>query len=236
MALVDNLIAYYKLADLTDEEGNTYPLTNTGTCTFTTGYSGDAVSFPSGTNKFLGRTDTLGITSTGAWSVRMLVKTASETTVDREIFQLYRPGAGAGVVYRGLYEYNGGSRRVRFFRIGTGFTALDNSGNIANNAWHQIVYTYDGTNQTLYLDAEAAVTDANTGMADAGATLMNLGGGATNTSLDGLMDEVAFWDREITSTEVSDLWASGTPLDYAGLSGGGGGSPTPTRMLMGIGS
>ena len=233
MALADNIIAYYKLDDTADSVGS-YTLTNTGSCTFVAGYSGNAVSVPSGTNKFLGRTDTLGITANGAFSVRMLVKWASETTTDREIFQLYRSTA-SGSLYRGLYEYNGGSRRVRFFRIGSGASFLDNSGNIADNAWHQIIYTYDGTNQTLYLDAEAAVTNTNTGNTDAGATLMNLGGGATNQSLNGLMDETAFWDREITSTEVAELWNSGTPLDYDGIFGGGG-APTPLLSLMGVGS
>lgn len=235
MALADNLIAYYKMDNVDDEEGNTYPLTNTGSCTFVAGYSGDAVSVPSGTNKMLGRTDTLGLTANGAFSIRMLIRMASETAVDRELFQLYFNGGG-GALYRGLYEYNGGARRVRFFRIGSGVNFLDNSGNIADDTWHQIVYTYDGTNQTLYLDAEAAVTSANTGNTSAGATLFNLGGGVTNQSLNGLMDEVPVWDREITSTEVSDLWNGGTPLDYAQIIGGGGVSPTPLLSLMGIGT
>lgn len=47
MALVDNLISYWSLADVNDAHGSNH-LTNTNTVTFVTGKVGDAANFVGG--------------------------------------------------------------------------------------------------------------------------------------------------------------------------------------------
>jgi len=186
----------------TDSTGNSYTLTNTGSVAYstTTGLFQTNITPPSGTNKFMGRTDNVGTTPTGAWSVSMWLKLPSETSVDRELFQNYIVGAG-GAIYRGLYEYNSGTRRIRFFRIGSGATFLDITGNIADNTLKNIVYTYNGTNQALYLNNNTGVTGANTGTASVGSAEFNIGGGITNTSVNGPMDEV-----RVATTTLTSAW------------------------------
>jgi len=215
MALIDNLVSYWKMNEASGNAADSFgsnTLTNTGSNTFAAGLFGNAVSIGTSTNKFMGRTDQCGLTATGSYSMSMWVKLASETTTDRELFQLYFSG-GSGALYRGLYEYNGGTRRVRFFRIGSGVNFLDVTGNIANNTWRHIVYTYDGTTQKLYVNNAAPVSSSNTGNTDAGAALTNFGGGVTNQAVNGLIDECALWSRTITSAEVSELYNGGAGLE-----------------------
>ncbi len=220
MALSTGLQAYWSLSDLTDADGNTYPLTNTGSCTFGSGgLYGDCVTIPSGTNKYLGRTDTCGLTGDVPFTISMWCKWSAEVTVDRELFQLYENGA-SGVFYRGIYEYNGGSRRVRFFKIdGGGTHFLDDAGNIGNNTWRHIAYTYTGSTQTLYVD-NVATSSAAAGNHNAGTTKMNLGGELSNQSLNGLLDEVGLWSRALSGTEIGQLYNSGAGLSYADITGG----------------
>lgn len=195
--------AVYHMQSVDDNTSNAYTLTNTGTVTFATGgLLTNRSSIPSGTNKMLNRTDNVGVTATGSWSFTTWIRMASETTTDREILQQYVVGA-SGAIYRGLYEYNSGSRRVRFFRIGSGAVFLDKSGNIANDTWRHIVFTYNGSTEKLYVDNAAAVTGSASGTTSVGAAEFNLGGGSTNTSLNGLMALTKVRTVELASTWIS---------------------------------
>lgn len=243
-AVWSNYVSVYHLGDVNDATSNARTLTNTGSVTFAgSGLAGSRASVPSGTNKKLGRTDTIGLTGTQAFSMTMWVRMASETSTDRELFQMYSSGAN-GALYRGLYEYNGGTRRVRFFRIGTGVVFLDKTGNIANDTWRHIAYTYSGTgasgNQNLYVNAGTPATGSNVGTGTFG-NEFNIGGGTTNQSLNGLMDLVKIRGTELSAgwigTEYNNVsntdtfyWVGAQETDAGG--GGGGSIYTDSGVIL----
>ncbi len=231
MALGDNLHFYLKAdessGNMADATGNGYTFTNNGTCTFTTGLINNA-AFNTSSGQYFRRTDLTGITSSSDFSIVKWIKRASEDTSDHDFFWISQNGNPTGWYVRGLYEYNGGSRRLRFFRSGSSATFLDKSGNIADNTWHMIVFTYtaSGGAMTLSFDAGTRVTGNNTGTGNHGSAtgfdLMDSGGSGYGAPLKGGMDEIAFFTRAITGAEETELYNSGAGRDYAYITGAGG--------------
>lgn len=129
---------------------------------------------------------------------------------------------------------------IWFGNIGSGFGdlriylydnkvySLTNYGNIesaplALGEWHEIVITNSGTSssstQTLYING-ASVGTLNFGSGQGGANPYShtvtmgsrRGAGFDSYYFDGVIDEAAFWDRPLTSGEISSLYNAGTPV------------------------
>lgn len=99
-------------------------------------------------------------------------------------------------------------------------------GAITAGAWHHLVLTNSGANTPagvkVYLDnvAQAQVVVANTingAAATAGNMRLARASGNKNASvwLDGYMDEVAYFDTELTAGNVTTLWNGGSPGDLS---------------------
>ncbi len=229
MALSTNLHFYLKAdetsGNMADATGNGYTFTNNGTCTFTNGLINNA-AFNTTTGQYFRRTDIVGITTASDFSINFWIKLASEDTVDHDIFWISQNGNPTGWYVRGLYEYNGGSRRLRFFRSGSSATFLDKTGNIANNTWRMITFTYtsSGGGMTLSLDAGTRVTGSNTGTANHGSAtgfdLMDTGATGYAAPLKGGLDEIGFWTRAISTAEETELYNGGSGLPYSTIVGG----------------
>jgi hypothetical protein len=79
--------------------------------------------------------------------------------------------------------------------------------------WHHVAATYDGTAQYLYVDGVLMVTSpkpsGSVGLAFAPAPNINVGGNPWEyTQYNGYMDDVTFWARALTQSEVKDLAAN----------------------------
>lgn len=88
---------------------------------------------------------------------------------------------------------------------------------------YHIVATYDGTNSTLYINgsSEDTATATTSGFTNANNStyigcMENTGG--LERSFDGKIDEVGIWLEELSSTDVSDLYNSGTGKVWNGSS------------------
>lgn len=77
----------------------------------------------------------------------------------------------------------------------------------AGNTYH-IVGTFDGTNQKVYINGTQAGTQACSGDVRALTQMIQLGG--PGSRFDGIIDEVAIYGTALSSTRVSDHYASGT--------------------------
>ena len=97
---------------------------------------------------------------------------------------------------------------------------------LSTGVWHHLVATYDGSNTVgginLYR-AGSAVTMQNAsagtyaGMASQQGAL-RIGQWEVNSSvMNGLVDEVAIFDYELTASQVSSIYNSGTPADISSL-------------------
>jgi hypothetical protein len=105
--------------------------------------------------------------------------------------------------------------KIRMNIVGaSGSLAVDSTNTVADNAWHHIVATYDGSELasgvTVYIDgsAETPVVIAD---ALAGSIVVTVPFKLADREKDdqpytGLLDECAVWSRELTSSEVTELW------------------------------
>lgn len=90
-----------------------------------------------------------------------------------------------------------------------------NSGALSAGTWYNIVFTWDGTTQRLYVNGlnVANLTEASTTTLTP-ATL-NLGNTVDrNNAIRGVLDEVGVWSRALTPTEVVQLYNSGDGITY----------------------
>ncbi len=104
-----------------------------------------------------------------------------------------------GTLYYDIYDATGRASKT------DGALGLD------DNAWHLIIGTWDGTNQTLYVDGKLISTGAGvagsldwTGSND---VLIGSGGDpATRYPFNGLIDDVRIYNRALSAIEVKDLF------------------------------
>ena len=89
-----------------------------------------------------------------------------------------------------------------------------------NGKWHNVIVMYNGTQQTIFVDGQINKTEDNTGVvANAG----DPGASTLGSSEDGAvpyiggMDEVAIWNRSITTAEVTQLWNSGAGISQTDI-------------------
>ena len=83
------------------------------------------------------------------------------------------------------------------------------------NTWHHVVGTYDGTTMKIYVDNDLknSGTSFSGNVAD---SILYIGWdrGIAGRFLTGKIDEVGIWSRALNSTEVTELYNSGSGLAY----------------------
>src|SRR5262249_25243293 len=83
----------------------------------------------------------------------------------------------------------------------------------AAGTWHHVAYTFDGTTQTLYIDG-TPVASGMTGRSisyDSSPFLIgrDIQNGSPYGFLGGVIDEVAIYNRALSSTEIAAVYAAG---------------------------
>ena len=231
-----NIRAAYDLDDgtgnLVDGTGNGYTLTNTNSVTFASGLINQAAQFgTSNTNKIL-ETGSCGVALADDWTVAFFWKAATALN-GLSIMEVVWGTSGSGNNNRTLYGRDQGNNRWIIFN--SAFSSGTTAESITNGNWYHIMVTRSSTTLTLY------VNNTSKGTVSVGAATNltpRIGIGSQNDAgwrLSGDIDMWYVWNKALDSTERADVYNGGTGAQYAG-GGGGGGSPTPLRMLMGVGS
>lgn len=103
---------------------------------------------------------------------------------------------------------------------GSNFIALRGSTAIDDNAYHQGIWVVDNEVSTLYVDnSTESLTDNSTGTFSGGPNdkpvLLGarFNGASREMFYDGLLDEIAIWNRPLTVGEVSTLWNGGAGIE-----------------------
>lgn len=210
-----NLVAYYKLEDVSDSKGSN-TLTNTGTTTFSAAKFNNGADFGiSNTTKRLGTTTNLGIT-TGAMSMSCWVKGLSAITSGTyEILQHSHRTAGVNtdVLNDILYEYNGGTKRIGFRRYTNASAVKYSNLDLGTTDFIHIVYVYNGsTTVEGYINGVSIGTVASTSTTYTNnsnnrftiAAYGDDGGYLSYASI--LVDDVAIFSRALNAAEVLQLY------------------------------
>jgi len=228
--LLDNLTAYWTLDETSgvrvDSHGSN-DLSDNNTVLYATGLIGNASDYEVSNSEYLSITDgsasgfepTTGGISFGGW-----YKAESNLGGSQGATLLGKFGAGGNrswALTLDTYNYLGHTKHLNFemFDATCTQTSLLSASNWEPpvGTWVHLVAVADDVNNTLtiYKDGSSYLTTAWTGSGVCDSTAIIQQSGSDNqTGLDGLADEWFFYDRPLTSSEVSELYASGSGLTY----------------------
>jgi hypothetical protein len=215
--LLNNLVSYYKLDDVTDSAGaNT--LTNNNTVTFASGKIGNAADFgTANTNKSLSVTSDLGITG-GNCTISGWLKMRTEIASSLQLLWIQSSTTNNIAYYIG-YDYNGGTRRLLFTRsrLGVAGDTLSYTITLGTSDYYHIALTYDGSDVTGYVNGASVGTQSSTGNGTTGGSnifVVGMDRDLVSLPLSAYIDEVGIWSRALTTTEITNLYNNGSGLQY----------------------
>lgn len=213
MALTDNLVSYWKLDESSGNAadsvgGQTAVNTN---ATYAAGKINNAAILDAASSAKMVVTQSATVNFAGDISVQAWVRVKTAAT------------AFGGLIDKGRDGYNGwslchGETSTRFSfkcRVGNTNKIVTAPGNYSEDTWYHLVGVHDRTNLILYINGTAASAAAsgvrNTNAVDINFAYANdTAGGYQDIDL----DEVALWNRALTSDEVTELYNSGAGLQY----------------------
>jgi hypothetical protein len=218
MAIVDNCVAYYKLDSgaLTTDSVASYTLTDAGTVAEGTTFLGTASAdfgTSNSTKRLYSSTDH-GITATGAISLSFWVKMRTEISTDEQCFTARSYINASGTSIQINYQYNAGTRRIRFLRYGSSNSLQYYTITLGTSNWAHIVATFDGSTIKGYVNGTEVTTEANSGTQSIGGTAFGIAANGTTQYASALIDEYGVWSRALSGAEVTSLYNSGSGLAY----------------------
>lgn len=238
MPLTDNLISYWELEEASgtrDDAHGANDLTDNNTVgQSASGKVGNCADFEADNSEKLTRADNTDLSAGdisftfAAW-VFLESKTARMNIITKD-----GPTDGE-------YDIQWHDIVDRFQFVVFGTSGFGNSGAAVGDAlgspstatWYFIVAWHDATANTVNIQINNGTVDSaahsagvfdGTGVFAIGAT------DAFGQYFDGLIDQVGFWKRVLTSQERTDLYNSGNGLSYAALAGGGVSNKVPLLM------
>lgn len=217
MSLLTNLVAGYRFETgllTTDCTNNSKTLTNNGTVAESAsgkfGYCADYGS--ANTTKYFNRADNLGIDG-GAITISSWIKLNTE--IGAGTYAIALQGSVTSQVNNILvYEYNAGTRRLGVNRQKQNVTNNTSYGNVTlgTSTWHNVIYRYDGTNISGWLNGVKICADVATSGNGASAATSNLSLGFENQFSAGyasmLQDSTFIWSRALSDAEIAQVSAS----------------------------
>ena len=212
------LTAYWKLDENSgtrvDSGSNGQDLTDNNTVLFGTGKISNAADFEYDNDEYLNRADsaTLSLSTDTDFTLALWFKSEGEAAFQGDLISKCTDNGNEAAEYRVLaYDSLGNIG----FIVGNGSTgaALTSGTAPSSGTWYFVVAWHSSTDNKLYLQinngtpAEAAWSG---GTQDSGSAFV-MGARAYNTGFayDGLIDEVGFWKRVLTSDERTELYNSG---------------------------
>lgn len=223
MALTDNLIAYWKLdessGNAADETGNSHTLTNTNV-SYSSGKINNGGSF-NGTSSVLTSASS-DFNPSGSFSISLWVNYTSLATYDAPCLISKDDVGNRG--YTLNVDRTGKFPNLYIFKSGGGASTVSCTNTLASSGtWYHVVFTYsyvtDGTSVlTIYLNGtqEQQITNAVGPIYASSRDFLigEQGYSGFPRWWNGMIDEVGFWTKELSSTEVSSLYNGGSGLAY----------------------
>jgi hypothetical protein len=251
MALITNLVSYWKLDEAAgaraDSQG-TNNLTDTNTVTSVAGIINNAARFTAVNLEDLSVADNASLAFTTALSTSFWVR-QTDVGINRAFIGKWTYATD------GEFAIQSGSVTASDISIfltniagndGTQCLMTFSPGMVAGN-WYHVAVVYDGslagdanrlkvwvnnTAQTLVATSGSVVATIRDGTAT---FYLGRFGGTLTRYLNGDMDEVGIWNRALTATEVGQLYNGGAGLAYPLVPGSSGAGPSRFRNALRIG-
>jgi len=207
---------------------NSNDLTDNNTVTYATGLLSNACDFEKTNSEYLSITDVQqqNLEFLTSFSTSMWIYLESQPTAGNAYRFFSKLGANDG--YELMYSEDNVVRlRTRVYNGGTGNNKDFTTADLTDSTWYHVVFTYDGSSKQhcIYLNG-TIYGSCQTGTINPGSNTEELRFGAFAEGspggfYDGLIDEITFFDYVLSSTsEITSLYNSGTPLNYASTGGG----------------
>ena len=249
-----NLVSYWSLEEASgtrvDAHGSN-DLTDNNTVTNATGIQGNAASMLSANSEYLSITDAAQtglnpsseLSIVGWFNLNRLPSTAPK----RNMGLVGKKLSNSNQDY--LVTFNSFDNDLEFLIIGNAtvskYETLRSTnpfvvaGDIGNWVMFACTFNVTGRIKKMYKNgSEVAASGASVGAMTTiynGNSTFSIGRGNfadANAYVDGLVDEVAFFNKELTASEVSWLYNSGAGRSYTDITGGGGAAAFIPRVSM----
>lgn len=213
-----NLNAYYRFSsNSNDSTANSNNGTDTN-MTYGSGQFGNAAQF-NGTNAYISVADSTSTSITGDMTIHCWVYISNVTTNARgELFAKWQ-SSGNNLSFLLYQQANSG--RFTFNHSSDGSTTLSTefmqtSGGVTANTWTMLDFVKSGTTGTFYLNGSAVSDNGQTLFSTTSdssvATYLGVrNDGGLSSYWAGNMDDLAFFSRALTPTEISNLY-NGFPV------------------------
>lgn len=209
--LLTNLVAAYKAENNANDSLGGYNGTAQGGLTYSTGKSGNAF-VGNGTNAYVLLTDDT-FKFTDAFSINVWVYLSSSTT-NSVFIQNYFYQGGLGEAGWLLEHGNNGSLRFYMLTAPGSITQLNYSYAGNYNAWHMLTLTKASSSGALklYIDGVLVTSNSSPGVIyyhtsnySTIGVAKYTGGASGYLENGGKIDEVGVWNKELTTTEITEL-------------------------------
>lgn len=235
MALIDNLVSYWKLDEASgtryDSHGTNH-LTDNNTVASATGKIGTAADFESTNTEYLSCADNASL-STGDIDFTYSCWINPESLVIYPV--IIRKGSDINDNVEYVLYYDTVNNALKFGVTWSGnYGEVSSGSSLSTATWYFVVFHHDSVNNQLAISVNGGTlqtTSWSLGVDDSAFPFCL--GASVGQSLwwDGLIDEVGFWKRVLTSGERTQLYNGGSGLAYPFTAGGVVVTPIRNRLM-----
>lgn len=221
MALIDTLVAYWKMDEASGvryaSHGGLH-LTDVNTVRSQAGRINLGTLHSDASQEYLKRADTAALDLSGAFSIAFWLKSIGSSGIDRGV--ICKGSSYSATLGYNVYMAGTGGPFDHKIQFSKGNEYMIGTHQFNDNVWRYVVCRFNGGSiMTIYVNnvldgydaAKSAAVGNSANELRIGARSYTLQGGSY---LDGGVDEVAIWNREITVAEMTQLWNGGAGLAY----------------------
>lgn len=214
MALSTNLVSYWKLDEASGNASDSVASStlSNNSVSYSTGKINNGASFSGSTSSYFNTASVSGLNQTGPRTIAMWVKPNSVTGY----CNLWSKSQSSNE--NGELFIHDGKLRFEARFGGTYQTPEETTASISTGSWKHVVMTYDSSNVKFYVNGSLTYTSSSiSGTTPTNTSDLTLGtrrSPSIDSPYNGMIDEVGFWSRALTSTEVTELYNSGAGLSY----------------------
>lgn len=213
----NNAITYFSFdnSDLTDDGSGGISYTAYNSPTYTSGILGNAIDFDGATEYI--QANSLSALPSSPFSLVYWFNADDNNPASGQAMMSVYDGSGAGFdSMRSQIDTNG--YLWTYYRNSANTATWTDNVDIADNGWHMVSYTWDGSNLRTYVDGSLEDTTAFTGSWSwdykhtVGAYNDHNDASPIN-HFDGKIDEYSVWNETLSGTDITTLWNSGAGLN-----------------------
>lgn len=227
--LQTGLVAYYQMnGNGLDSSGNGLNLSLVGNPSFGAGLYGQALSLNNDQAQYATRPgdDPAFDFGSGNFAIQVWVNFNQFGGREQTLIEKFSGDGGPGWTLT-----TPGGDSIQFYT--SGLPSLQAPVSIAAGTWNQMIVDRDGSTLSIYLDGSLLASEDVGGSSIIPSSNPLLIGrrdaqDGRDFAVDGRLDEIAIWDRSLTTSEIASLWNGGNGMIIAT------GVPEPSSIVTGV--